>query len=83
MENDLKVLGFCVFVDKNTENIVRNVFNSKRTFLHDGTDLSSLFDFVSGEYESIVASSDVIHVDARDFTAIEVPVTLRKIELDF
>ena len=53
MENDTKVLGYCVGVDNFNRNVMANIFNTERIFELTNLDFPGLFKFVSSSLTTV------------------------------
>lgn len=78
MEDNKKVLGYCVGVENFNKNIITNIFNSNRIFELDNLNFPALFEFFSGSL-SVVRNSDA------NGSSVEVEVSkdIHKISLEY
>jgi uncharacterized protein YegL len=79
MEEDTKILGYCVGVENFNRSIMANIFNKDRIFELLALDFTSLFTFVSSSIAS-ARNADEIHGGKMDVPS---PTNLKKMTIEF
>lgn len=79
MENDTKVLGYCVGVENFERSIIATIFNPDRIFELKNLNFPALFEFISSSLTTIRNSDP----NAGDTVAIDAPSDLHKINISY